>query len=280
MRSYRTARESSPSPSEGEGEVRVEPSRLTRFFSALQRGEQARRLNKISLLGIFLFIAFFAVGCDRHASADSSAPTPMPYAENVPGDGTIIGNVTLAGSPQPTMPQTGGMPDESLVVASDGAVADAVVSVDGLPPSDGRNQPAVSLDQLNCMYVPHVVALQIRQPMLLSSHDPFPHNVDMLTNANPPENLSFPHAGSQTLSFNFNETFKVRCDIHPNMSAWVVVMPNAYFAVTGKDGTFTMRHVPAGACTLSAWHERLGTLQQPLLIKPGQTVHLNFVYQP
>jgi hypothetical protein len=64
------------------------------------------------------------------------------------------------------------------------------------------------------------------------------------------------------------------------MSAWVAVMPNAYFAVTGKDGAFIIRHVPAGAFTLSAWHERLGTLQQPLLIKPGQTINLNFVYQP
>jgi plastocyanin len=247
-----------------------------------QFGEQARRLNELSLLILFIFAALFAGGCDRHASADNTQAS-APVAESVAGDGTVIGHVTLVGGRPPVPANTDKIRQvdkDSLVVGDNGALQNAVVTVDGASSSDGRHQPVVTFDQVNMQFVPHVVAVQAGQPMAISNHDKCTHTVDMQSAANPPRNLTFDGPGSQSVVFASPETFKVRCDIHPDMSAWIAVLPNAYFAVTGKDGSFVIHHVPAGAFTLSVWHERLGTMQQPLFMKPGQTVTLNFAFTP
>ncbi|HEX4124567.1 MAG TPA: hypothetical protein VHY37_07550 [Tepidisphaeraceae bacterium] len=262
------------------------------FRSAAKASRRCAAAWRGILYAGFAAILLLTVGCERHASANIAQTAPLPLAENVPGDGTVIGRVTIVDAPPP-LPRLDtsatpdgarlhphGIADESLVIGPGGTVQNVVVSVEGAPMSDGRHEPPVPLDQSGCQYKPHVVAVQIGQPLVVSSHDPFTHNVDMMSVANAPRNLSFPGPGSQTVVFGSPEFFKVRCDIHPSMSAWIAAMPSPYYSLTAKDGTFVIHHVPAGAFTLSAWQERLGTLHQPLYIKAGQTVHLNFVYQP
>jgi hypothetical protein len=66
------------------------------------------------------------------------------------------------------------------------------------------------------------------------------------------------------------ETFKIKCDVHPWMSAWVVVVDNPYSAVSGDDGTFTIKGLKNGKYTLVAWHEKLGMQQAQIEVKDGK----------
>ena len=49
-----------------------------------------------------------------------------------------------------------------------------------------------------------------------------------------------------------------KCDVHGWMNAYVGVLEHPYFAVTDKDGKFSLKTLPAGTYTIEAWHERLG----------------------
>jgi plastocyanin len=251
-------------------------------FKRTARDSQTPRvLAPWAFAALTCIAALFAIGCDRHVNANNSNVSPAPVAQTVPGEGTVIGHVTFTGDPPKNNPDEMLQVEiDSLVVGANGALQNAVISVDGTPASDGQHQPPVVFDQMNMQFVPHVVAVQTGQPLAISNHDRCAHTVDMECAANPPRNLTFDGPDTQTVSLGSPEFFHVRCDIHPDMTAWIAVLPNPCFAVTGEDGSFVIHHVPAGAFTLSVWHERLGTMQQPLFMKPGETVKLNFVYKP
>ena len=51
----------------------------------------------------------------------------------------------------------------------------------------------------------------------------------------------------------------VKCNVHPWMRSYIGVVGHPFFAVTGDDGTFTIKGLPPGTYTLEAWHEKFGT---------------------
>ena len=76
----------------------------------------------------------------------------------------------------------------------------------------------------------------------------------------------------------FNETCDVPllCNVHAEMSAFVVVLENPYFSVTGKDGVFTIENVPPGTYKLNAWHESLRTVSKEVTVEAGKTASVDF----
>ncbi len=57
-----------------------------------------------------------------------------------------------------------------------------------------------------------------------------------------------------------------KCDVHPWMHAYIGVLDHPFFAVTGPDGTFSLKGLPPGTYTIEAWHEELGTMTQSVTI--------------
>ena len=74
------------------------------------------------------------------------------------------------------------------------------------------------------------------------------------------------------------EILKLKCDVHRWMITYVGVVSHPYFAVSSGDGSFTINGVPAGRHTVSAWHERFGTLKQTIDVKPGAATTVTFAY--
>lgn len=167
--------------------------------------------------------------------------------------------------------------EETVIVGDKGELKNVVVSLkkdeDKEMPGEVPKTPVV-LDQKACMYEPHVVAMMVGQPLIVKNSDPFLHNVD--STATNPENKF--NVGMPTANAGMKidpqpkvpEIFRVKCDVHPWMSAWVAVFDHPYFSVTGDDGTFTIKGLPDGDYTLQAWHEKYGTQEQKITVKDGK----------
>ena len=73
---------------------------------------------------------------------------------------------------------------------------------------------------------------------------------------------------------NADEIVKLKCDVHPWMTAYVLVSSHPFFAVTGDDGSFKISGLPAGSYTVEAWHERYGAKSAEITVaadKPAET---------
>jgi len=181
-------------------------------------------------------------------SADFKAPPPMDSGKYKKACGSEI-------------------PNESLLVDSKG-LKNVVVTLEG---EDLGGKPGeYKLDQKNCRYEPHVVAMMKGSELKIHSSDPINHNIHTYSFDNDPINVMFiPGQDASEHEFEEPEIIKIECDLHSWMNAWVVVTGNGYFAVSGNKGEFSIPDVPAGEYTLTAWHETLGSLSRKVTVGEG-----------
>jgi hypothetical protein len=239
-------------------------------------------LLPIMLIG--MSIACSRSGADSHSAAANSAPPGNPVEPPVVGTAVIHGTIHFTGNPpaasstsdiaDPGNCQSPTHPSFGIVVNPNHTLKNVVVYLSD-PPRPTPPAPATSvlLDQVDCQYQPHVVALRTGQNLLIRSSDNMPHNIHLMCQANPPQNFGMLHAGdSQLISFANPEIFTARCDVHSWMTAVVAVFDHPYFAVSSADGSFQIDRVPAGSYTLVAWQETLPSQTLPITVSdPGVT---------
>ena len=234
---------------------------------------------KISWL---LTALLLSAGCGKSDhSAPASAPRPVAA-----GAGIISGQVLFSAPPPPPgkIVSPPGywaqVTDETAVVNPNGTLKNVLVYLKDAPPGDGGG-PAVLLDQQNAHFIPHVLALQVGQPLVIRNSDSHIHSVHLKCAVNPEMNFSMMDKGEHDpIIFKAPEFFQIRCDVHPWMDAEVGVFDHPYFAVTGDDGSFTINNIPPGTYTLAARHELYGELTQSVTVADKQTATANFQYAP
>jgi len=117
----------------------------------------------------------------------------------------------------------------------------------------------VVIDQRKMSFIPHVVAVQQGTTVEFLNSDPVGHNVywpSVSGNKKLSHNLgTWPKGEKKPFQFNDLGVASLLCNVHPEMSGYVVVVPTPYFAVTDKDGNFEIKNVPAGKYTLKTWSE-------------------------
>jgi plastocyanin len=175
--------------------------------------------------------------------------------------------------------------DETCVVGEKGELKNVVVYVKDGAKLGGAAAPTepVVLDQKGCVYSPHVVVVRVGQPLKARNSDNFLHNVHGLAKDNGEFNFPQQTAGDEKPIDGTKavETYKVKCDIHPWMAAWVVVLDSPFSGITGDNGEFTINGLKDGKYTLVAWHERLGTQEQEIEVKDGKAAApIEFKFKP
>ena len=172
------------------------------------------------------------------------------------------------------------------VVMSDGLVADAngnlqwvFVQVKSGPIGTPPPAPPVPvlMDQIRCIFTPHMVGVRVGQPLRVRSSDDLLHNVHGLPFLNKEFNEGLPEPGELVRTFSFPEVFLIKCDVHPWMRSWVGVVEHPYWAITNELGSYVIRDLPPGSFTVEAWHEQYKTVTREVEVRPGADVVLDFL---
>ena len=163
---------------------------------------------------------------------------------------------------------------QRLLVDPAGGIQNAVVWLD-LPDAAGKGQGSPTpflIDQNQCVFEPHVVALPAGGEIAVRNSDSVIHNIRIFREGNPSylmHRWQKPDAADIRWRFSEPGRFIVRCGVHHWMYAWVFVTPGDKVAVTDTQGRFTLADLPAGRFTLHVWHETLGERQLPVEVRGG-----------
>ena len=168
-----------------------------------------------------------------------------------------------------------GLLDDSLVVASDGGIANVVIyakakRIHESAAAGARAGKEADFDQKNCMFISHVLGVQVGQNLLIKNSDPIGHNTNITPSKGGSFNQTIAADGSAAWTVATEESFPapVTCNIHPWMRAYLLPRKDLYFAVTAADGSFEIANLPAGEeIELQLWHERGAGPQNALVVR-------------
>jgi plastocyanin len=153
----------------------------------------------------------------------------------------------------------------------------AVVYLDG---SFGKrtSPPAKQVVQKDLTFVPSLLPVQVGTRIEFPSLDDTYHNIFSYSPAKRfdlgryrPDERPIP---SQV--FDTPGLVTLRCDIHEHMRGLILVLDTPYFAMSDTDGRFRLRGLPSGRYTLKAWINSRTTLERPVELKNGETLHVDF----
>jgi plastocyanin len=206
--------------------------------------------------------------------------------------GTISGKVTYTGTPvkqkpidmskEPSCAKQHATPvtTETVVTGANNTLENVVVYISA--GGDDANAPsqAVTFTQKGCQYLPHVIALHTGQELQVVNSDQTSHNIHPLAKVNREWNKSQP-PGSPAIQEKFDspEFISVKCNIHPWMHGWFVVLKTNHYSISGDNGGFSLPNLPAGKYTVTAWHEDYGTQTQDVTITGNETKSIDFTFK-
>ena len=139
---------------------------------------------------------------------------------------------------------------------------------------------AETIDQKQMQFVPHVLPVLTGTTVKFLNDDPTAHNV--FSPDNEKFNLgTWPQGQTKDYAFSkcakFPCVYSLLCRVHPEMEGYVVVLQNPYFAVSGKDGHYTIEGVPPGSYTLAVWHQKAKAQPKPVTVDAGKPATVDFV---
>ena len=214
----------------------------------------------------------------------------------VKNGGTVRGKITVNGEkPRPmafnlvTIPDavycgristgTGWRIVEDFIIAPDGGLKDAVVTLKNVKKGKPFNLKKVRIDAIDCDFLPFINVLRDRDEITVINMDPVEHDIQgyetarvrgarILFNRPLPMNpfhkvIGFmnkhTHLEGEPMVEKIHlrkgrNIFVMQCGFHPYMFSWGVVVNNPYFSITKEDGQFEITDVPPGEYSLSVWH--------------------------
>lgn len=170
-----------------------------------------------------------------------------------------IAMMTLTASAGTISGKVSGVKDESVVYVE--AVA-------------GKTFPAPTaqpvIDQKGLMFQPHTTVVQQGTTVQFLNSDKVAHNAfwpKVGDNKKLTHNLgTWPQGEKRPFKFDNLGAVPLLCNVHPEMSGYIVVVPTPYFALTDKSGAYKIDNVPDGSYTVTAWHEGAKNQSKPVAV--------------
>ena len=152
-----------------------------------------------------------------------------------------------------------------------GVAGPSVVYVDTI---SGKTFPASTqhpvIDQKGLVFQPHVTAVQVGTTVDFLNSDSVAHNVFWTSiggNKKLGHNLgTWPKGEKKSFKFDSPGAVPILCNVHPEMSAYLVVVPTPYFATSDQAGNYKIENVPDGSYTVIAWHEGAKNQSKPVSV--------------
>ncbi|MGB2667453.1 MAG: carboxypeptidase regulatory-like domain-containing protein [Candidatus Acidiferrum sp.] len=206
---------------------------------------------------------------------------------------TVTGKVTLSGAAPKYKPldlakqpecvrsrASNPLYPENVVTGPGNSLRNVVVYISaGDNDNSPTARPAAVFDQQDCHYTTHVLAVRVGQEVTVSNSDAFSHNIHPLARINREWNkMQLPGTPPFSYAFDHEEFIPIKCNIHPWMQGYFVVLKTGHFSVTDDDGHFSLPNLPPGHYVVTAWHETFGTQSKEINVSEGESLSLNFTF--
>lgn len=247
---------------------------------------------------ILFMVVLLATGCgNSNPPAKTVEQKPVVYFHVDPATAGTVRGMILYRGPKPTrkvidmesdagcLKMHEGNPayDQPVLVGKRGGLENAFVYIkSGL---EGKKfepvQQPVVLDQHGCQFVPRVMGIEAGSSLDLRNSDAVSHNIHLMPkNSYEWNQQQSPNAPDVRHKMVRAEVMvPIKCNVHNWMHAYIGVVDNPYFAVTGADGTFEWKNVPPGDYTVGVWHEKLGEQFEQVHVAPSGTAAVDFTYR-
>ena len=171
----------------------------------------------------------------------------------------VVMGITLAASAGTISGQVSGVAGQSVVYV------DAISGKTFPPPTQ---HPVV--DQRGLVFQPHLTAVQVGTTVDFLNSDSVAHNVFWTSiggNKKLGHNLgTWPKGERKSFKFDTPGAVPILCNVHPEMTAYLVVVPTPYFAISDQTGNYKIENVPDGSYTATAWHEGSKNQSKPVAV--------------
>jgi len=218
-----------------------------------------------------------ALGGLALAAASNGSNPPAPIVE-----GAVSGHVKFEGQAPEMKPlaiteekakgccpagKTMDTTDPTLLVAKDGGIANVVITIDVPGSKVEPAAEAIHIDQKMCRFEPHVRVLPEGGKVVFLNSDEVSHNVHTYATKNDTFNKTIAPGSKEEQTLAKGDKIQVKCDIHDWMSAVVFVTDTPFYAVTGEDGSFSIKGLKPGKYKAELWHEKLGKEKAEVVVK-------------
>ena len=152
-----------------------------------------------------------------------------------------------------------------------------VVYIEAIP---GKTFPVpakhVAMDQKSLLFQPHVIVVLVGSTVDFLNGDNVQHNIfwpSVAGNKKLSHNMgTWPKGEIRTFKFDTPGVVPLLCNVHPEMSGFIVVAPTPYYAEADASGGYKIENVPDGSYTLTAWREGMKAQSKPVAVASNTTV--------
>ncbi len=155
-------------------------------------------------------------------------------------------------------------------------ITDFVITVEDIEGSYSPPERPVVMEQKELRFVPHVLVILVGTTVEFPNRDPLSHNVFSISDAKR-FNLGLYTQGTvRRLKFEKPGVVELLCNVHLEMSGFIVVTKNPFFAQTDADGNYHIEGVPPGRHRVRCWHERYRAQERVVQVPESDFVTVDF----